>query len=62
MKRKVMRSFVPSDMQDIPEVTGSDHAHLCPIVLESDIGRDRGPMNNQIDLIGFNTRLLTKLR
>ena len=62
MKRKVMRSFVPSDMQDIPEVTGSDHAYLRPIVLESDIGCDRGPMNNQIDLIGFNTRLLTKLR
>ena len=62
MKRKVMRSFVSSDMQDIPEIAGSDHSHLCPIVLESDIGRDRGPMNNQVDLIGFNTGLLTKLR
>ena len=62
MKREIMRSFVPSDMQDIPEVTGSDHAHLCPIVLESDIGRDRGSMNNQVDLIGFNTCLFTKFR
>ena len=62
MKRKVMRSFVSSNMQNIPEIAGSDHAHLRAIVLQSNIGRDRGPMNNQINLIRFNTRLLTKLR
>ena len=62
MKRKIMWSLVPTDMQDISEITGSDHPHICTIVLKSNIGRDRGTVNNHVDLIGFNRRLLTKLR
>jgi hypothetical protein len=56
MKREIMRSLVPADMQDIAKAPRGQHADLGAIVLDGDVGRHGGAMGDNVDLIGRNIR------
>ena len=56
-----MWSFVPSDMKDVPEIPGRDHPDFGTIMLEGDVCRNCGAMNNQLDVVRLDPGLLTQL-
>ena len=51
---KVERSLVPSNVQNVAKSLGRQHPDIRTIVLDGNIGRDRGAMNDLLDLISTN--------
>ena len=60
MQRKIIRPFVPADMQDVAEVPRGEHADFGAVMLDGDVGCDRGPVHDQRYIVGTNAGNLAK--
>jgi hypothetical protein len=45
--------LMTSDMQNIAEAFIGDHARIRPLVLEDGVGRGRGRMKDEVNLVGL---------
>lgn len=57
LQREVVRLLVARDVQDVAEALGRDEAHLGALVLQRDVGRDRGAVEQQVDRLQADARL-----
>ena len=49
LQREIVRTFVPSHMQDVAESTRGDHAHVGALTLDHHVGRHRRAVQHHVD-------------
>ena len=61
MQREIIRPLVPADMQDVAEVARREHADFGAVMLDGDVGGDRGAVHDQRHVVGTNAGYLAEL-
>ena len=56
-----MWSFMPSNVENIPKVSGCYHSHFGAVMLQRDIRCDGRAMNDQLNFIRSDSNTITQL-
>ena len=52
MQRKIVGPLVPADVEDVAEVARREHSDFGAVMLDGDVGRDRGAVHDQRHVVG----------